>query len=96
MYGTIFNLKLKKGHEKSMLEEMSSQNDPPPGMVAWFLMTPDDKSKDWIGVAVFNSKEDHINNANRPEQNEYFQRMMQHLDEEPKWIDGEYPVSEII
>ena len=96
MYGTIFNLKVKKGHEKKLLEEMNSQEENPEGMVAWFLMTPDDKSKDWIGVAVFNSKDDHINNANRPEQNDSFQKMMEHLEEAPECTDGEYPVSQII
>jgi len=96
MYGTIFNLKVKKGHEKKLLEEMNSQEENPEGMVAWFLMTPDDKSKDWIGVAVFTSKDDHINNANRPEQNDSFQKMMEHLEEAPEWTDGEYPVSQII
>ena len=25
-----------------------------------------------------------------------FQKMMEHLEEEPKWTDGEYPISEII
>ena len=96
MYGTIFNLKVKEGHERALLDEMNSQEENPKGMVAWFLMTPDDKSKDWIGVAIFRSKEDHVNNANRPEQNESFQKMMEHLAEEPKWTDGEYPISEII
>lgn len=41
MYGTIFNLKVKRGHEKILLDEMNSQEDNPEGMVAWFLMTPD-------------------------------------------------------
>tara|TARA_B000000475_G_C15841354_1_gene384078 strand:+ start:205 stop:495 length:291 start_codon:yes stop_codon:yes gene_type:complete len=96
MYGTIFNLKVKDGHEKLLLEEMNTQEENPEGMIAWFLMTPDDTSKDWIGVAVFNSKEDHVNNANRPQQAQSFQKMMEHLEEEPKWTDGEYPISEII
>ena len=36
------------------------------GMVAWFLMTPETKNE-WIGVAVFESKEAHIANSNSPE-----------------------------
>ena len=34
-----------------------------------------------------------IDHENDPES---FQKMMEHLAEEPKWTDGEYPISEII
>ena len=96
MYGTIFNLKVREGHQKQLLEEIKLENNHPKGMLAWFLMTPDDKTLDWIGVAVFESKKAHINNSNRPEQNESFNKMMQHLEEEPKWTDGEYSIGEVI
>jgi hypothetical protein len=41
-------------------------------------------------VAVFESKEAHIANANSLEQNESFKELMEHLDSEPTWTDGEY------
>lgn len=89
MYGTIFNLEVKTGHLKALLETMD--NEPPPeGMVAWFLMQPDGENTNLIGVAVFESKEAHLANANRPEQHEAFTKMMEHLVSEPKWTDGEY------
>ena len=49
-----------------------------------------------IGVAVFESKEAHINNAKRPEQNESFMKIMEHLIEEPEWTDGNYVLGEVI
>ncbi len=64
-------------------------------MVAWFLMKPDDNDADLIGVAVFENKEAHIANANSPEQNESFSKLMEHLDSEPTWTDGEYIANEI-
>ena len=88
MYGTIFNLRVKPGHQQDLLTIIDS--DPPKGMVAWFLMEPDDNNADLIGVAVFESKEAHLANANRPEQHETFTKMMEHLVAEPSWTDGTY------
>ena len=75
MYGTIFNLKCyKAGYKEELIKEMKSNSVAPDGMVAWFLMSPDDSSKDLIGVAVFESKEHHIKNAQSPEQNKSFEK----------------------
>ena len=90
MYGTIFNLKVKPGHERELLETMDERNAEIKGAVAWFLMRPDDKNADLVGVAVFESKEAYVANANSPEQHEAFAKMMEHLVDEPNWTDGEY------
>ena len=56
MYGTIFNLKVKSGHEEGLLNAMSGETtSKPKGMVALFVMKPDEK-EGWIGVVVFESK----------------------------------------
>ena len=95
MYGTIFNLKIKPGHEGELLKELNEEaSDKPDGMVAWFVMNPDNNN-DWIGVAVFESKQAYIANANRPEQHQAFLKMMEHLESEPIWTDGEYVIGEI-
>ena len=95
MYGTIFNLKIKPGHEGELLKELNEEtSDKPDGMVAWFVMNPDNNN-DWIGVAVFESKQAYIANANRPEQHQAFLKMMEHLESEPGWTDGEYAIGEI-
>ena len=60
------------------------------GGVAWFLMKPDVETSDLIGVAVFESKEAHIANSNSSEQNESFSKVMEHIDAEPTWTDGEF------
>jgi len=88
MYGTIFNLRVKPGHEGDLLETMDEHS--PPGAVAWFLMRPDDKNADLVGMVVFESKEAYVANANSPEQHEAFTKMMEHLVDEPNWTDGEY------
>ena len=93
MYGTIFNLKVKPGHEQDLLEIMDGNT--PEGGVAWFLMKPDDDNADLIGVVVFESKEAHINNANDPKQADFFGKIMDHLKSEPTWTDGSYVIGEI-
>lgn len=95
MYGTIFNLSVKPGHEEALQSALNEQtNEKPDGMVAWFVMKPDNE-KHWIGVAVFESKEAHIANSERPEQHQAFLKMMDHLESEPTWTDGNYIVGEV-
>ncbi len=95
MYGTIFNLKPKQGQKENLIELLRRDNETPDGMVGWFLMEPDEK-EELIGVAIFNSKGSHVNNSNRPEQHEFFLEMMNYLESEPVWTDGEYRIGEII
>lgn len=40
-------------------------------------------------VVVFQDRESYFANANDPAQDEFFQRMMEMLDGEPVWHDGE-------
>lgn len=93
MYGTIFNLRVKQGHEDEFLKLMEAEESPE-GMVAWFVMKPDEK-KDWIGIAIFENKEAHLANANSSKQNESFLKMMNYLESEPTWTDGNYVIGEI-
>ena len=96
MYGTIFTLDVKQGQETALLETMkiATAGRTPEGMVAWFVMKPDNEGK-WLGVAIFESKEAHINNANDRKQAEIFGRIMGHLKSEPTWTDGPYVIGEI-
>ena len=96
MYGTIFNLNIRPGHEDKLLAIMKKEStSKPEGMVAWFLMNPDDKDE-WTGVAIFESREAYVANANSPEQHESFLKLMEHLESEPTWTDGNYVIGEII
>ncbi len=94
MDGTISNINVKSGHENDLLESMGEMNQE--GILAWFLMRPDDKNADLVGEAVFESKEAYISNANSPEQHEAFVKMMEYLVVEPTWTDGEYIAGEMV
>ena len=90
MYGSIFTLKVKSGHEEELLNLFKSYDqDRPKGGIAWFVLNADSKDE-WVGVAVFASKEEYVANAERPEQHENFVQMMEHLESEPEWTDGEF------
>ena len=93
MYGTIFNLKIKPGHQEDLLHAFQ-ENETPDGMIAWFLMDPDNQDE-WVGVAVFENKDKYVANASSATQHEAFLKMMEHLESEPQWIDGEYLIGEI-
>ncbi len=94
MYGTIFKLTIKDGHHEALLKEISQDNSLPAGMKASFIMKPD-KQKEWVGVAIFDSKEAYVANAESPEQHERFLKIMQHLESEPSWTDGEFVFGQI-
>ena len=94
MYGTIFKLDIKPGHHEALLEALRGQHIPK-GSTAWFVMKPDEEDE-WIGVAVFESKEAYVANADTAEQHEMFLRLMEHLETEPKWTDGTYVIGEIV
>ena len=95
MYGTIFNLNIRPGHEDKLLAIMKEEStSKPEGMVAWFVMNPDDKDE-WTGVAIFESKEAYLAHGHRPEQHQTFLKMMEHLESEPTWTDGTYVIGEI-
>ena len=93
MYGSIFNLSVKQGHEEALIESFGERV--PEGMVAWFVMKPDDQNRDLIGIAVFESKEAYTSNANSLEQHEAFMNVMNHLNSEPNWTDGEYIIGDV-
>ena len=95
MYGTIFSMKVKSGHHEQLLKVLQESDNQADGMVAWFLMNPDDDT-DLIGVAIFENKDAHLANANNPDQHEYFVAMMEHLNSEPTWTDGEYVAGQIV
>ena len=95
MYGTIFNLKVKPGHEAALIKVFNEEQGNPAGAVALFVMQPDANGP-WIGVAVFESKETYVANAESPGQHANFLKMMEHLESEPEWTDCTYVIGETL
>jgi quinol monooxygenase YgiN len=90
MFGTIARYRLKPGHSETFMEEMSGfENDPPEG---WVYHTVFRSTKDpnelWLSV-VFESEDVYRKNANSPEMDADYKRMLEHLEGEPEWHDGD-------
>ena len=93
MYGSIFNLKPKKGKKDDLINHLKYDEDKPEGGIAWYVLNPDNDG-DLVGIAIFKDKESYVKNAERPEQHESFMKMMDLLDEEPSWNDGNFVIGE--
>ena len=93
MYGSIFNLKPKKGKKDDLINHLKNDEDRPEGGIAWYVLNPDNDG-DLVGIAIFKDKESYVKNAERPEQHESFMKMMDFLDEEPSWNDGNFVIGE--
>ena len=94
MYGTIFRMKVKPGQEQSLVNifnEWERERKPKvKGAIAEFLMKPDNKPGEMIGVAVFQDKASYMANGDDPEQDRWYRRLRELLQADPEWEDGEY------
>ena len=90
MYGTIARYPVKPGHEQQLLEEMRRfEASPPPGWQYTSLHRSVDRPTElWMSV-VFESEEAYKRNAASAEMDARFQSMLEHLDSEPEWHDGD-------
>ena len=99
MYGTFFQIKVIPGQEQKLVEvfeEWGRERKPKAqGAVATLLLKPDKKSGELIGVAVFKDREAYTANAGDPEQDKWYRKMRELLEEDPVWEDGEFLYTEM-
>ncbi|MBZ0282740.1 MAG: hypothetical protein K8L97_18505 [Anaerolineae bacterium] len=60
-----------------------------PGQVAVYVYQMDSDSREFYLTAIFESREAYVANAQSPEQNDRFMKLMAVLESEPEWHDGE-------
>lgn len=89
MYGTIAQLRVKSGMEEQFSAYAQKIQEKDPGEVASYVYRMDADPSTFYLVAIFESKEAYVANANRPETDARYQHMRGNLDGEPKWHDGE-------
>ena len=93
MYGTVANIRVKAGHGedlKQVMIEWNAERKPKiKGASTGYLYQMDSDPQDWILVALFDDKESYVANAEDPEQDVWFRKLMEHLEGEPQWHDGE-------
>ncbi len=87
MYGTIAKLTAKPG----AIEEIGRMETErrPAGYVGSYVYRSDQDAKELWLVVIFESKEAYMANADSPEQDAEFRKLMNFLVTEPEWHDGE-------
>ncbi len=88
MFGTIGRVRIKPGMEEQLLVlGLGIEKDP--GEVATYVYRMDAEPGILYMVAIFESKEAYMANADRPEADARYQQMHAYFDGEPEWHDGE-------
>jgi len=88
MYGTIAKLTVKPGQVDALRSAMSSSSSHPGGVAGYVYQMDDDPNVLYLAV-ISESKAAYRADADRPETNADFEKMMQFLVAEPEWHDGE-------
>ncbi|MGD8517218.1 MAG: hypothetical protein PVJ23_04635 [Anaerolineae bacterium] len=89
MYGTVAKLKVKPGGIDKLKEWSPEERDRDSGARAIYAFQMDDNPNEVYTIAVFDSKEAYVANAESPEQDKRYREMLQWLEGEPEWHDGE-------
>jgi hypothetical protein len=89
MYGTVAKLKVKPGGIDKLKEWGPEERDRDSGARAIYAFKMDDNPNEVYTIAVFDSKEAYVANAESPEQDKRYREMLKWLEAEPEWHDGE-------
>jgi quinol monooxygenase YgiN len=93
MYGTIALMRPKAGQEpavQALFEEWWTERRPNvQGAIGSTIYRNKSNPAELMVAVVFDSEENYTANANDPEQDRWYRRMVELLESEPRWIDGE-------
>jgi quinol monooxygenase YgiN len=90
MYGTIARMRLKAGSEARVRELMQEYETlDVPGYVATTVYRMDKDPNEFYLAVVFEDAESYRANAQSPEQDARYRKMVELLEGEPEWHDGE-------
>lgn len=90
MYGTVARLQVKAGAETQFAQITHEiEGERAPGQVAVYVYQMDRNPREFFMAVLFESREAYFANAESPEQHQRFLKLMQVLEAEPEWHDGE-------
>lgn len=90
MFGTVARLSLKPGMEGKLTDLMKEYEQISiPGYVTTYLFRMDSTPNECYLATVFDNRESYFANANSPEQDARYRKMLDCLVTEPEWHDGE-------
>ncbi len=90
MYGTVSRYRIKPGSEAAIValsRELAA--NPPTGFIGAFLYKLDGTDNEYITAAAYSDRETYRRNADDPRQQQWFERVREHLASDPTWSDGE-------
>ena len=87
MYGTIAKLHAKPGAAEQ-LSKIGNDRKRDGYIGSYVFKSDNDPNELWL-IAIFKDKATYVANANNPEQDKEFRNLMQFLESEPEWHDGE-------
>ncbi len=97
MYGTVARMRAKPGMEQQLKDEMRLYESVKiPGAVGSFVYKMDSDPNEYWVIVLFDSKESYWANAQSPEQDARYRKLLDYLAEEPEWHDGEIVYSQIL
>ena len=90
MYGTVARMRVKPGME-SKFKDLSREYESlkVPGHIGEYVYRMDEDSNEYYMAVIFESKESYFANARSPEQDTRYREMLDTLEGEPEWHDGE-------
>jgi quinol monooxygenase YgiN len=90
MYGTVARMRAKPGVEAQLAEQMRMFEEAHvEGSVSSYVYQTDSDPNEYYLAVVFTSKEAYVANANSPEQDARYRKLLEYLDGPPEWHDGE-------
>ena len=91
MYGTIARMKVKPGEADRLIEFMNEEEPgiESSGLVATYVYRMDADPNELYLAVLFTDRDAYRKNADSPEQDEMYRKMVSFLDREPEWHDGE-------
>ncbi len=99
MYGSIFRMRIKPAREEdavALFDEWWRARGPRvPGVIASYLLRPDRETNEALGVAIFADRASYHANASDPDQDQWYRRLRDTLEDEPQWEDGEFIRAEV-
>lgn len=94
MYGTIARMRLKPGMQQKMEDLIHSFHERNVnGFLAEHIYRMDQEPNVYMMAVLFKNKELYFANANSAEQHQFYLRLLELLEGEPEWHDGEVVAS---
>ena len=89
---TVFRFRAQPGKRQAVLDNFDrwerEQKPKARGYVRSILVSKNDDPDEFTGVVRWDTTENYLANANRPEQNAWFQELRSCLVDDPVWFDG--------